>query len=154
VSGRLLGIDLGDRRIGLAIAEPDNGHVRPLSTIRRASDPATDAEAIRRIIEGIGVTEIICGLPLEANGDEGPQARLTREWVAGFEPAIGLPVSLRDERLTSHVAEERAPRPPRGRSGGPPTSAQREARRALIDRLAAAVLLEDELAARRAGRSS
>lgn len=153
MSGRLLGVDLGDRRIGLAIAEPDSGHVRPLKTIRRAADPTADAAAIRRLIEGTRVTEIVCGLPLEASGREGTQARLTRSWVEAFQPAIGLPVSLRDERLTSHVAESRAPRPPRGRSGGPPTRAQREGRRALIDRLSAAVLLEDELAARRASQS-
>lgn len=154
MSGVLLGVDLGDSRIGLAIAEFDSGHVRPLTTIRRASAIASDADAIRRSIEGIGVTEIICGLPLEASGSDGPQARSTRAWAEGLEAAIGLPVSLRDERLSSHVAESRAPRPPRGRSGGPPTRAQREAYRALIDRLAAAVILEDELAARRAEREA
>jgi putative Holliday junction resolvase len=154
VSGRLLGIDLGDRRIGLAIGEPDSGHVRPLSTIRRTATPAGDAHAVRRAIEGIRVTEIICGLPLEANGSEGSQARATRAWSEAFAPAIGLPLALRDERLTTHVAESRAPKPRRGRSGGPPTRAQREGRRALIDRLSAAVILEDELAARRAEGSA
>lgn len=153
MTGRLLGIDLGDRRIGLAIAEPETGHVRPLATVRRTADPALDAAAIRRTIEGIHVTEIVCGLPLEANGREGMQAGRTRAWSAGVAPFLDLPIVLRDERLTSHVAEQRAPRPPRGRSGGPPTRAQREAYRALIDRLAAAVILEDELAARREGRS-
>lgn len=150
--GRLLGIDLGDRRIGLAVAEPETGHVRPLATIRRAADAATDARTISRTIEGLSVTEIICGLPLEAAGREGPQAERTRAWVAAVGPHLGLPIAMRDERLTSHVAEQRAPRPPRGRSGGPPSRAQRDAYRALIDRLAAAVILEDELAARRERR--
>ncbi len=154
MSGRLLGVDLGDRRIGLAIAEPDSGHVRPFKTIRRASDPGADAAAIRRLIEGMHVTEIVCGLPLEASGREGTQARLTRAWIAAIEPAIGLPLTVRDERLTTHVAESRAPKAPRGHSGGPPTPAQRESRRALIDRLSAAVILEDELTARRSARSS
>jgi putative Holliday junction resolvase len=152
VIGRLLGIDLGDRRIGLAVAEPETGHVRPLATIRRAADAATDARTISRTIEGLSVTEIICGLPLEAAGREGPQAERTRAWVAAVGPHLGLPIAMRDERLTSHVAEQRAPRPPRGRSGGPPSRAQRDAYRALIDRLAAAVILEDELAARRERR--
>lgn len=150
--GRLLGIDLGDRRIGLAVAEPETGHVRPLATIRRAADAATDARTISRTIEGLSVTEIICGLPLEAAGREGPQAERTRAWVAAVGPHLGLPIAMRDERLTSHVAEQRAPRPPRGRSGGPPSRAQRDAYRALIDRLAAVVILEDELAARRERR--
>jgi putative Holliday junction resolvase len=152
VIGRLLGIDLGDRRIGLAVAEPETGHVRPLATIRRAADAATDARTISRTIEGLSVTEIICGLPLEAAGREGPQAERTRAWVAAVGPHLGLPIAMRDERLTSHVAEQRAPRPPRGRSGGPPSRAQRDAYRALIDRLAAVVILEDELAARRERR--
>jgi putative Holliday junction resolvase len=152
VIARLLGIDLGDRRIGLAVAEPETGHVRPLATIRRAADAATDARTISRTIEGLSVTEIICGLPLEAAGREGPQAERTRAWVAAVGPHLGLPIAMRDERLTSHVAEQRAPRPPRGRSGGPPSRAQRDAYRALIDRLAAAVILEDELAARRERR--
>jgi RNase H-fold protein (predicted Holliday junction resolvase) len=64
---------------------------------------------------------------------------------------VGLPLALRDERLTSHVAETRVGPMPHGRSGGPPTAAQRERHRARIDRVAAAVILQDELDARLAG---
>ena len=62
---------------------------------------------------------------------------------------LGLPVSLRDERLSSFVAESRLGRMPRGRSGGPPSRTQRNAFRARIDREAASVILQDELDARR-----
>jgi len=64
-----------------------------------------------------------------------------------------LPVSLRDERLTSHLAEQRLGPMKRGRSGGPPTPAQRETYRARVDREAAAIILQDELDARAAANA-
>ena len=90
------------------------------------------------------------GLPLEASGTEGPQSALTRAWAADFEQEIGLPVAFRDERLTSHLAEQRLGPMKRGRSGGPPTSTQRRAYRERVDREAAAIILQDELDAREA----
>ncbi len=75
-----------------------------------------------------------------------------RAWAEAAGRALGLPVSLRDERLTSSVAEERIGPMPRGRSGGPPSPAQRERYRARVDREAAAVILQDELDARRRAR--
>jgi len=64
---------------------------------------------------------------------------------------LGLPVFLRDERLTSHVAESRLGPMPRGRSGGPPSRTQRDRYRERVDREAAAIILQDELDARRSG---
>jgi len=75
-----------------------------------------------------------------------------RRWAAALEAALGLPVALRDERLSSHLAETRLGPMPRGRSGGPPTPSQREAYRARVDREAAAIILADELEARAAAR--
>ncbi len=77
---RLLGIDLGERRIGIAVAELD-GLAVPLVTIRRAREVARDASAIQRLIDEHGVTELIVGLPLEASGREGAQVAITRAWV-------------------------------------------------------------------------
>ena len=62
--------------------------------------------------------------------------------------ALALPLSLRDERLTSHLAETRLGPMRRGRSGGPPSKTQRDAYRARVDREAAAIILQDELDAR------
>ena len=148
---RLLGIDLGERRIGLAIADGIGYAARPLQTIRRAAGPAADAATLRQIVDANDVSELVVGLPLEASGVEGPQARLTREWAARMEAAIGLPLRFRDERLSSHVAEGRLGPMKRGRSGGPPTASQREAYRARVDREAAAIILQDELDARARG---
>lgn len=144
---RLLGIDLGERRIGLAIAE-DGGRARPHSTIRRASSLDVDAAALADVIAHHGIDVLVVGLPIEASGVEGPQAALTRDWAAAVGERLGLPIAFRDERLSSHLAESRLGPMKRGRSGGPPTRTQREAYRATVDREAAAIILQDELDAR------
>jgi putative Holliday junction resolvase len=149
---RLLGVDLGERRIGLALADGDGDRAIAIATLRRAKDPAADAAALRDVIRARDVGEVVVGLPLDVSGDEGRQAQLTRAWVEAVQPRIGLPVTLRDERLTSFVAEQRVGPMKRGRSGGPPSTSQRQAYRARIDREAAAIILQDELDAR-AGRT-
>jgi RNase H-fold protein (predicted Holliday junction resolvase) len=72
-----------------------------------------------------------------------------RTWASAVGERLGLPVTMRDERLSSFEAERRLGRMPRGRSGGPPTKTQRTAFRARIDREAASVILQDELDVRR-----
>ena len=148
---RLLGVDLGERRIGIALADTQVGLARALTTIRRAATVEADAASLRRLVDEHRVDELVVGLPIEASGIEGPMAAGARTWAAAIGELVGLPVALRDERLSSHVAESRLPPAKRGRSGGPPTRAQREARRAWIDREAAAVILQDELDARAGG---
>jgi putative Holliday junction resolvase len=145
---RLLGVDLGERRIGLAIADGDGGRAQPLTTLRRGADPTVDASAIGRLAAEHSVVEIVVGMPFDMSGGEGEQARRTRAWAEAVASALGLPIALRDERLTSHLAEGRLGPMPRGRSGGPPTAAQRERYRARLDREAAAIILQDELDAR------
>ena len=149
---RLLGVDLGERRIGLALAEAEDHPARPLATIRRGRSHDADAQTIARVSTEQAIDELVVGLPLEASGTEGTQARLTRQWVAAIAPIVGLPITFRDERLTSHVAEQRLGPMKRGRSGGPPTPAQREEYRSRVDREAAAIILQDELDARAALR--
>ena len=150
---RILGIDLGERRIGLAVADDPSSPPRPHSTLRRGRAPVDDARRLAAIIAAEAVGEAVVGLPLEASGIEGVQARRTREWVETVAPALGVPMAYRDERLSSHLAEQRLGPMPRGRSGGPPTPHQREEYRARVDREAAAIILEDELEARRGGQT-
>ena len=145
---RLLGIDLGERRIGIAVADGDGGPAQPLTTVRRGRDPEADAAMVERLAREHDAGELVIGLPLEASGADGPQAQLTRAWAALIGERVGLPVSLRDERLSSHLAEQRLGPMKRGRSGGPPTAAQREVYRSRVDREAAAIILQDELDAR------
>jgi putative Holliday junction resolvase len=150
VTGRLLGIDLGERRVGIAIADGDGSGARPLATLRRGKSLDEDAAAIGRMVTEQGASELVVGLPINASGEEGPQASLTREWGAAMAERLGLPLTFRDERLSSHLAEQRLGPMKRGRSGGPPTAAQREVYRSRVDREAAAIILQDELDARAA----
>lgn len=148
----VLGVDLGERRIGIAIAEVDGFAARPLATIPRRRTIQADAAAVQELIDLHHATELVVGLPLEAGGAEGPQATATRTWVAALEPLLSddVRITFQDERLSSYVAEQRLGPMPRGRSGGPPSRHQRDAYRARVDREAAAVILQDALDVRRA----
>jgi putative Holliday junction resolvase len=150
--GAILGIDYGERRIGLAIADPDGLAARPFTTIPRARSlaPVDDAVALERAIGGASVVELVVGLPLEASGAHGAMAELVTTWARAVAERLGLPVTLRDERLSSYLAESRLGPMPRGRSGGPPSRTQRDRYRERVDREAAAIILQDELDARRA----
>lgn len=145
----LLGIDLGERRIGVAAGDTITGTVKPLLTLRR-SNPEEDAAAIGRICAERQAEAVVVGLPLNMDGSESSQSERTRAWAAEVEPLLELPVTLRDERRTSELAEARMGRPPRGRSGGPPSTRTRNAWRARIDREAAAAIVQRELDARAA----
>jgi putative Holliday junction resolvase len=153
VTGRVLGVDLGERRIGIAVADLD-GRARPHVTLRRGRSVSDDVDAIGRLCAELAVVEIVVGLPLDVSGDEGEQATRTRAWTEAVAPLLELPITFRDERLTSHLAEQRLGPPPRGRSGGPPTPTQRERYRARVDREAAAIILQDELDTRAGRRAS
>jgi putative Holliday junction resolvase len=145
----LLGIDLGRRRIGIAVADDAGGASRALATLRRDT-VERDVESLRRLVGEQRVGELVVGLPRNMDGSEGAQAAETRRWAEAVSAALGLPVCLRDERLTSETAEARMGRPPRGRSGGPPSARARSAYRAAVDREAALAILQAELDARAA----
>lgn len=147
----VLGIDLGERRIGVAIADGPDVGARPLVTLPRGRTIDADIAALTSLIEQHAIDEVVVGLPLEAAGHEGPQATATRAWVDALHEGLAgrVELRLRDERLTSHVAETRLGPMPRGRSGGPPSRRQRDDYRARVDREAAAIILQDELDSRR-----
>jgi len=149
VTARILGVDLGTRRIGLAIADVGIGIARPLATINRGASLDEDAAGLARVCGEQGATELVVGLPVEARGNEGEMAATARGWAAAIGERLRLPVTLRDERLSSFEAERRLGRMPRGRSGGAPSRTQRNAFRAKVDREAASIILQDELDARR-----
>ena len=145
---RILGVDLGSKRVGLAVAEVGIGIARPLSTVNRGATLDDDVAILDRVCHEQNVTELVVGLPIEAKGDEGTMAEAARTWATAVAERLSLPVTMRDERLSSFEAERRLGRMPRGRSGGAPSRTQRNAYRARIDREAASVILQDELDAR------
>lgn len=128
---RTLGIDLGRVRIGLALADDVLRTARPLATISRKGD-ARDLAEIARLAAEYEVTRAVLGLPLDMNGTEGKSARWVRGFLPKLEAALGVPVELFDERLSSFEAESRL------REQG---FSSREAR-GMVDEEAAAVILQ------------
>ena len=141
---RALGIDLGDRRIGLALRE-DSAAPRGLPTMMRLATAAADSERLRTIAAEGRVTELVVGLPLHSDGSVGTQATATLRWASEVASALQLPITFVDERYSSQRAEESLGRAARGSNGGAPGPARREARRAAVDREAARIILEDAL---------
>ncbi|MGH3075493.1 MAG: Holliday junction resolvase RuvX, partial [Gaiellales bacterium] len=117
---RLLGIDLGERRIGLAVGDPDSGSSRALATVARA-DVERDIDTLARVIAEQRIDALVIGLPLLPGGTEGSQAAATRDWVAVVAARLGRPWTYQDERGTSLAAEADLGPAPRGRSGGAPS---------------------------------
>jgi putative holliday junction resolvase len=102
---RLLGVDFGFKRIGLAVADGDFGVATPRSGLAASGKLETDAEAIAALARKEEVQEIVLGLPLEPEGAEGRMARICRQ-LAGHLEARGFQVRLVDETLSSVAAEE------------------------------------------------
>lgn len=136
---RYLGLDLGRATIGLALADDVLLTARALETVRRTAE-AADLAALRRVAEEYEVTRAVLGLPLNMDGSEGPSARLARAFAPKLEAALGVPVDLFDERLSTFEAETRLRE--RGLSA--------RDQRAVIDAEAAAVILQGWLDARAA----
>jgi putative Holliday junction resolvase len=146
----LLGVDLGERRIGLALGDRETAIARSLRTIAR-KDLADDIATLQALVREHDISGLVVGLPLSTDGSEGEQALRTRAWAESVAPALGLPVMWQDERYTSLGAEARVGRPGRGRSGGPPSNARLRGWRARIDREAATSILQAALDAERGG---
>lgn len=144
-SRRVIGIDLGERRIGVALGDLVARTAAPFATLSRGKTVEQDAAAISRLASEHAAGLLVVGLPLDMDGGEGAQATRTRNWADAIAATTGIPLRYRDERLTSERAERRIGPPARGRSGGPPSPAQREAYRARVDREAAALILQDEI---------
>jgi putative holliday junction resolvase len=131
---RLLGLDLGTRTIGLALSDVERLIATPLETIRRTKFTA-DAERLAAIANRFGVAGLVVGLPLNMDGSEGPRAQATRAFVRRLGPLLGRPIAFWDERLST-AAVTRALLE---------ADASRARRGALVDKMAAAYILQGAL---------
>lgn len=104
---RVLAVDWGERRVGLAISDPSASLARPLPTLYTRSRKETVAEIVR-LIEEEEVGEVVVGLPLNMDGSKGPAAKSAEELAAHLAKRISHPVELWDERLTSVQAKRQA----------------------------------------------
>jgi putative holliday junction resolvase len=102
-SGRLLGLDFGTKRIGLAVSDLLGITAQGLPTLLR-KNKRTDLEALAKVISVYGVSEIVIGLPLRMSGAEGTMAEKVHEFVTILDKQFRLPVHLWDERLSSAEA--------------------------------------------------
>jgi putative Holliday junction resolvase len=103
---RYLGIDLGRARIGLALADDVLRTAQPLRVVPRRGDEA-DVRSLREVAQEYEVTRAVLGLPLNMDGSEGASARMSRAFAPRLEAALGVPVELFDERLSTFEAEDR-----------------------------------------------
>ena len=102
-AGRLLGLDVGDRRIGMAVSVPPGELILPAGYVQRRSRRA-DVAAIRDEAEWRDAVAIIVGMPYDARGVSGEQARKTASFVRALERVAAVPVLTVDEGFTSHAA--------------------------------------------------
>jgi putative Holliday junction resolvase len=131
---RVLAVDPGSKRVGLAVSDPTGTIAQPLTTVD-AEPRATLAGRLAGIAREQDATRIVVGLPRRLDGSHGPEAKAARELGDDLRKASGLPVELVDERLTTALAERSMIS----------TGVRRARRRATIDQVAAALLLQSHL---------
>jgi putative holliday junction resolvase len=131
---RLLGIDLGEKTIGLALSDVGRSIATPLETIRRTRF-TPDAERIRALALRFEVGGLVVGLPLNMDGSEGPRAQATRAFVRNLKPLLDLPVAFWDERLSTAAVTRTLL----------DADASRARRGEVVDKMAAAYILQGAL---------
>ncbi len=130
---RALGVDLGERRIGLALSDPSRTVASPYEVLGRSGDPVVDRRAIIAAAIELGANVIVVGLPLSLSGRTGPAARAALEEVEALRAISGgIDVVVQDERLTTVTAE---------RALGE-ARMKRNDRRNVVDKVAAAIMLQ------------
>ena len=126
---RYLAIDYGTRRTGLAICDPNETIVSPLTVLQSEQ---TLSEKIGQIVKDESVEAIVLGLPLNMDGSEGPQIQLVLKFADQLQARLTIPVYLQDERLSSFGAEEKLA----------PANLTRGEKKKRLDAVAAAEILE------------
>ena len=138
-SGRLLAVDWGEKRIGLALSDPTQTIAQPLDTLTRRAGRRFPMRAFRQHVEAHQPVGVLVGLPLDPGGTEGPSAQSARELGELIGRSTGIPVVYFDERMTTGRALRAI-----GEMGG-----KRRGREGEVDQLAATVLLQAFLDGRR-----
>lgn len=138
---RVIGLDLGSKRIGVAVSDRSGTIATPLTVLHRSGSRAKDHQAIARLVEEEEAVAVVVGLPLSLDGSIGPAARAALTEADEIGSVVGVPVETYDERLTT-VSADRVLMEQRMRA---------EARRRVVDKVAAAVMLQTWLDGRPKG---
>ncbi|MGN1234370.1 MAG: Holliday junction resolvase RuvX [Christensenellaceae bacterium] len=136
---RIIALDIGEKRIGVAVTDPFNEYALPSETYWRTGSWETDLASIVKIIEEKGVGTIVCGLPLNADGTESVQTVRTQKFIDALRERTTLPIVTEDERYTTLQARQVQI------AGG----VKRKNRKNSIDSIAASYILENYLANRK-----
>lgn len=136
---RVVGLDLGTRRIGVAVSDPSGTVASPHAVIDRGPSAAAARRAIADLVREVGAERVVVGMPLTLAGRVGSAGRAALDEVEELKALIDVPVETHDERLTTVSAE-------RSLIGG---GVRRGARRQIVDKVAAAVMLQSWLDSRR-----
>ena len=145
-SGRILAIDPGEKRIGVAAADLRTRLAPPLPPIEAGADPV---EAVARVAEEEGAEAIVVGLALSLSGALGPQAQSAHSLADALARRLGIPVHTWDERLTSAEAQRSLTRPDGRASARGRQTPRGKRRRGDVDALAATIILQAFLDSRR-----
>ena len=133
-TGKILGLDLGTKTIGVAISDAMRYSASPLETIRRTKF-TKDAERIDQLIAENNVVAIILGLPLNMDGSEGPRVQSTRAFARSLSQRINLPIAFWDERLSTSAVTRMMIE----------ADLRRDRRAEVVDKLAASYILQGAL---------
>ncbi len=131
---RIMALDPGTKRIGVALSDELGWTARPLETFERRT-LAQDVAHIQRLVQEHEVREVVMGLPIRLNGEVGPEAKGVQQFIRQLEQSLTVPVVAWDERLTTKSAEELLIQ----------ANVSRKKRRGVVDRVAAAILLQSYL---------
>lgn len=134
LDGRIMGLDIGDKTIGVAVSDIMGLTAQGVTTIKRVGKKK-DIEAIKKIIEEKQVNKIVSGLPKNMNGTVGPQGEKVQKFCELLKEETNLPIEFWDERLSTVAAE-------RSLIEG---NVRRENRKKVIDMLAAVIILQGYL---------
>jgi len=132
---RVVGLDLGSRRIGVAVSDSRGAVATPYTVLERSGDPDADRLAVAALVGEVEAELVVVGLPLSLDGTMGPAARAAAEEAAAIADVLAVPVETYDERLTT-VTADRSLTQLRMKAG---------ARRRVVDKVAAAVILQSWL---------
>ncbi len=130
----ILALDVGDRRIGVAVSGPSDLFARSLTVIK-VRNREQSLEAVRHLVKREGASEVVVGHPLNMDGSAGPQARHAESFARQLSRLVDVPVTLWDERLSTVRAQEALIE----------AGVRRKARRARLDAAAAAAILQGYL---------
>lgn len=139
---RVLGIDHGERRIGLALSDPTGVLATPHAVYERRNKRKQDLAALTAIAQAQGCAAFVIGIPLDQNGDRGKKAREVEQFAQALREASGMEVHEIDERFTTVRAHDALSA----------MAVPHDRRRQLVDKVAAALILQDWLDLQRRGR--